>query len=281
MRRWRGDDITFDALPPRPSLDQLRRRAKELRDAARSGDLAALGRITAAAPATPPATVRLAAAQLAIAREHGYSSWPRLVADARARTTEAGQRVAEFLAASTGDWTGRAARMLARDPWIAGYDVRTALVLGDAAQVREMLAGDPGLATRTDEQTGWTALHAACASRWHRLDPVRAAGLTEVARLLLEAGARTDVTAPPLGRPGEQGGQWAPRGPRPVWCARLIPHPPLLRRAGIPYLRPPARAPCSASACQVHQRSEHGGESAWTSTSLSSGTRHSARRTTT
>ena len=30
------------ALPPRPSLDQLRRRAKELRDAARSGDPDAL-----------------------------------------------------------------------------------------------------------------------------------------------------------------------------------------------------------------------------------------------
>ena len=36
-----------EALPPRPSLDQLRRRAKELRDAARSGDPDALARITA------------------------------------------------------------------------------------------------------------------------------------------------------------------------------------------------------------------------------------------
>src|SRR5689334_11452198 len=41
MRRWRGDGMSSDALPPRPSLDQLRRRAKELRDAARSGDPAA------------------------------------------------------------------------------------------------------------------------------------------------------------------------------------------------------------------------------------------------
>ena len=199
-----------DPLPPRPSLDQLRRRAKELRDAARSGDPAALSRITAHGPAATPATVRLAAAQLAIAREHGYPSWPQLVAEVQARTTEAGRRVAEFLAASIGDWTGRAARMLERYPWLAGYDVRTALVLGDAARVRQMLARDPGLATRTDEQTGWTALHAACASRWHRLDPARASGLTEVARMLLQAGARTDVTAPPLARPGEPGGQWTP-----------------------------------------------------------------------
>jgi hypothetical protein len=59
--------MSSDPLPPRPSLDQLRRRAKELRDAARSGDLSALGRITAHTPAARPGTVTLAAAQLAIA----------------------------------------------------------------------------------------------------------------------------------------------------------------------------------------------------------------------
>src|SRR6478735_7347975 len=66
MRRWRGDDMPSQALPPRPSLDQLRRRAKELRDAARSGDPAALARITAYRPAARSGTVALAAAQLAI-----------------------------------------------------------------------------------------------------------------------------------------------------------------------------------------------------------------------
>src|SRR4051794_5407300 len=174
MRRWRGDDMSSDALPPRPSLDQLRRRAKELRDAARSGDPAALSRVTARASAAGPEPVTLAAAQLAIAREHGYPSWPQLVAEVRARTAELGQRVEEFLVASIRDWTGRPARMLARDPWIAGYDVRTAVVLGDADRVGEMLARGPGLATRPDTRTGWTALHAACASRWHQLDPTRA-----------------------------------------------------------------------------------------------------------
>lgn len=93
-------------LPPRPSLDQLRRRAKELRDAARSGDPAALGRVTAHTPATPGGAVTLAAAQLAIAREHGYPSWPRLVAEVQARTAQRGQQVEEFLVASIRDWTG-------------------------------------------------------------------------------------------------------------------------------------------------------------------------------
>jgi ankyrin repeat protein len=193
-----------DQLPPRPSLDQLRRLAKELRDAARSGDPAALARITARTPAARAGMVTLAAAQLAIAREHGHPSWPQLVAEVRARTAELGQRVEEFLVASVRDWTGRAARMLARDPWIAGYDVRTAVVLGDAARVGEMLAREPGMAARTDEKTGWTALHLVCASRWHRLDPARAGGLTEVARRLLAAGAD------PAARPDGEGRQWSP-----------------------------------------------------------------------
>ena len=168
------------ALPSRPSLDQLRRLAKELRDAARSGDPAARARITAHTPGG--GTVTLAAAQLTVAREHGYPSWPQLVAEVKARTAELGQRVEEFLVVSVGDWTGRAVRRLARDPWLADYDVRTAVVLGEADRVRQMLGRDAALATRT-------ALHLACALRWHQLDPARAEGLTEVARLLLDRGA--------------------------------------------------------------------------------------------
>ena len=214
-----------EALPLRPSLDQLRRRAKELRDAARSGDPAAMERITARTPAARAGTVTLAAAQLAIAREHGHPSWPQLVAEVRARTAELGQRVEEFLVASIRDWTGRAARMLDRDPWIAGYDTRTAVVPGrrrpgPATCWPETLE----LATRTDERTGWTALHVACASRWHQLDPARAGGLTEVARLLLAAGADPAV------RPDGEGRQWSPLlcavagAPNPAITGLLLEH---------------------------------------------------------
>jgi hypothetical protein len=76
MRRWRGDDVSSDQLPPRPSLDQLRRRAKELRNAARSGDLAAVGRIAAHTPAARPGTVTLAAVAAA-----GSAATVRLLLD--------------------------------------------------------------------------------------------------------------------------------------------------------------------------------------------------------
>src|SRR3984957_17518210 len=102
-------------------------------------------------------------------------------------TARAGQ-AEEFCEASIRDWTGLAVRMLAANPELAGYNFATAVILGDADRVRAELARDPGLATRVDARTGWTALHAACASRWNRLDPARTDGLVAVARLLLDAG---------------------------------------------------------------------------------------------
>jgi ankyrin repeat protein len=123
-----------------------------------------------------------------------------------ARPADLAREAEEFCEASIRDWTGRAARMLAANPELAGYSFATAVVLGDVGRVRAELARDPGLATRVDTRTGWTALHAACASRWHRLDPARAGGLTAVARLLLDAGADPVGRAP--GRPGRRG--WTP-----------------------------------------------------------------------
>jgi hypothetical protein len=54
-------------LPERADLDQLRRKARELLRAAIAGEPEAL-----------PGRPTLAAAQLAVAREHGLRSWPAL-----------------------------------------------------------------------------------------------------------------------------------------------------------------------------------------------------------
>jgi ankyrin repeat protein len=115
-----------------------------------------------------------------------------------------------FCEASVRDWTGKAARMLAATPELAGYSFATAVVLGDAERVRRDIARDPGLVSRSDERWGWTPLHAACASRWHRLDPARADGLETVARLLLDAGADPNGTAG--GGQAASSGGWTPLG---------------------------------------------------------------------
>jgi ankyrin repeat protein len=170
-------------LPAKPNLDQLRRQAKELLRAARAGDAGAIERIGSVS-----GELTLAAAQLAIAREYGMASWPALKAEVEARSRSVDELVEAFLAASVGYRVGRAAQLLAEHPEIAEYSVATAVVLGDVARIERELAADPGLTNRRDPRTGWSALHAVCASRWH-LDPARADGLFAVAKLLLEAGA--------------------------------------------------------------------------------------------
>jgi ankyrin repeat protein len=81
---------------PRPSavptnLEQQHKRAKDLLRAARNGDPVALARIQSvradADTASRPLT--LADAQLAIAREAGSDSWPKLVADLQGRDVKA------------------------------------------------------------------------------------------------------------------------------------------------------------------------------------------------
>ena len=86
-------------LPPRPHADHLRRQARELLRALQAHDPAALAR---AAPYRPGPQPRLAAAQLVVAREYGFASWPQLM-------LEVERRVASSL--SNADWL---ARVLAR-----------------------------------------------------------------------------------------------------------------------------------------------------------------------
>src|SRR4051812_14828037 len=87
------------------NLEQLRKQAKELARAARGGDEAALARLGGEQPI-------LARAQLVLAREHGFPSWPALVA-----AVEAGAD--GFVRAATSGRRARAEAMLAARPEIA------------------------------------------------------------------------------------------------------------------------------------------------------------------
>jgi ankyrin repeat protein len=173
-------------LPEHPDLDQARRQAKELLHAAQRGDGGALTRLAAVS-----APLTLAGAQLALARELGQSSWVALVREIEARNASIPESVVRFLRSSVNLQIGAAARMLHENPALGKSGFPAAVVLGDVSAVEAELRRDPGAATRVDSGSGWTALHLACASRFH-LDPARAPGLAEVARLLLDAGADID-----------------------------------------------------------------------------------------
>lgn len=76
------------SLPAVPNLEQQKKQARELLQAARAGDAVALERFRAhqprlsAAPAAdwPPSRLALHDAQLVLAREYGFASWPKLKA---------------------------------------------------------------------------------------------------------------------------------------------------------------------------------------------------------
>jgi ankyrin repeat protein len=132
--------------------------------------------------------VSLAAAQLVVARELGFASWPKLKAVVDANVAD-GLSVDEFVAASVDGRARAASGIFAAHPDIARRSLLAATVLGDAETVRERLAVDSAAAVAVDDDRGWPPLLYACYSRWHQIDPDRSARLAEVVRLLLEAGA--------------------------------------------------------------------------------------------
>jgi len=72
--------VTTPPLLAAPSLEQLRNRARDLQRGHRAGDPEARARVAARAPRPPEPgePLKLSTAQLVIAREHGFASWPRL-----------------------------------------------------------------------------------------------------------------------------------------------------------------------------------------------------------
>jgi hypothetical protein len=85
-------------LPIRPSLDQLRKRAKELLEQLRNGEPAAVDRLRKHKPNVVDPI--LADAQFVLAREHGFESWPKLIHHIQAALNpelEQHRRIAEDL----------------------------------------------------------------------------------------------------------------------------------------------------------------------------------------
>ena len=169
-------------LPANPNLDQLRRQAMELVCAARAGDGSALERIGAVS-----GEVTLAAAQLAIARDYGLPSWPALKAEVQERNRSL-EEVVEALGAASVGYALAALRGCSPSVRRSPSTVSKRRWCSATRGGKRELAATPGLTSRRDPRTGWTALHAVCASRW-QLDPARAEGLFAVATLLLDAGA--------------------------------------------------------------------------------------------
>lgn len=157
------------SLPPSPDLRWLRDEAKARR---RAGEFPSL-----------------ALAQLSVAREYGFVSWPRLKAHVDALTLGAAERAAIMIASACSDNPRRAATILELDPAIARHDLATACAAGEHDEVARRLRARPDAAHEPTGPNGWQPLLYACFSRLLRTDPQRAAGIRSVVADLLGAGA--------------------------------------------------------------------------------------------
>jgi hypothetical protein len=200
------------SLPDIASLEQLRKRAKDLRDLAGAGVPGALELVAANHPQGAHA-VTLTGAQLVVARHYGFSSWARLkrhlemieryrrapdevaAAGGPGRPDGPGALADEFLALACLRFGGddgpdrweRAARLLAGHPELARGSIHVAAAAADEQALRTHLATDPVLASRDGGPYGWPPLLYLAFARHDR--HVSEAALLGTARVLLGHGA--------------------------------------------------------------------------------------------
>lgn len=187
-------------LPPRPHPDHLRRQARELHRALKLQDPAALAR---AAPYRLGPQPRLTAAQLVIAREHGFASWPRLmeaVDQQRAAALSDADFVQQVLLLAYGQgWTApQPQRALALAQTRQIDSLALSLALGDLPAVRAALK-DADL-SRPLPPFGAPALAGVVFSSLARLEECRAGHIATV-HWLLAQGADADARWAPTAHP--------------------------------------------------------------------------------
>jgi ankyrin repeat protein len=180
-------------LPARPDLDQLRHQAKDLLRLAKAGDPDALAQIRSVSH-----RLVLASAQLAIAREYGFGSWPQLKSEVDRREILNSRDVA------------RLSSLLAEQPELARVKLRNWCDHKQAGTVAymAMMRFDHNRLGLPRELPGTGAVAKVLIDAGAPVDgypddketPLITAasyGDAEVARVLIEAGADLDATAAP------------------------------------------------------------------------------------
>ena len=171
-------------LPDHPNLEQYKKQAKELSRDVATGLPSALARMHRHHPrlrnsaSDRPDAITLADAQLVLAREHGYESWPKFAKHIETlrmiRSLEKLEDpVSTFIEVACVDrqgWHGSgtleyAEMILSRYPEAGAANIYSAAVLGDAAAVRVHLARASSLATAKGGPHKWDALTYLCFSR--------------------------------------------------------------------------------------------------------------------
>jgi Ankyrin repeats (many copies) len=193
---------------PGTDLGQLRKQAKDWLRRGRSGDPEAVGLLRQLHPrgeelAADPSQLRLADAQLALARAYDFPSWSKLREHLRTvepwrrnphRLGEQTEPADELLrlacltyGADDGTRTARAAALLEADLELAEASIFTAAATGSVLRLRQFIAADPTAAVTEGGPHQWPPLLYLCYSRVPDAPPQRSS-LACAARLI-DAGA--------------------------------------------------------------------------------------------
>jgi hypothetical protein len=177
MGTLKGVRMPDDREAVRLNPEYYRKAAIYLLKAAQSGEAAALERIARVSPDTPPA---LHHAQLTIAREQGFASWPRFRAFLIESSLDFYGLADKFIEAALDDLRS-AQEMLARHAEVAGVGFYVALVVGHGSRIECALGESPELATAKGGPRNWEPLLYVCFSRFAGARSKRAADLTATA----------------------------------------------------------------------------------------------------
>jgi ankyrin repeat protein len=166
-------------LPARPSLEQYKKQAKDFVKLGKSGDAEIVQRVKKYHPRPGQvldAKFALADAQLVIAREHGFESWPKFAKHIEALARE-NSPVSQF--------------ELAAD----------AVVTGDAAALESLLRENPKLIrARSMRVHRATLLHYVGANGVENYRQKSPKNAVKIAKILLDAGAEVDAVADTYGK---------------------------------------------------------------------------------
>ena len=166
-------------LSVRPSLEQYKKQSKEFVKLGKSGDAEIVQRVKKYHPRPGQvldAKFALADAQLVIAREHGFESWPKFAKHIEALTRE-NSPVSQF--------------ELAAD----------AVVTGDAAALESLLRENPKLIRARSTRVHRAALlHYVGANGVENYRQKSPKNAVEIAKILLDAGAEVDAVADTYGK---------------------------------------------------------------------------------
>ena len=159
------------SLPPHPNLEQYRKQAKDLLKAWKSRDVEAVERVRKFHPRKGEPSFGLAGAQLTVAREHGFESWPKF-----ARHVESLARAAS--------------------PVSQFEQAADAIAEGDLAMLDRLLLENPTLIrARSTRAHRGTLLHYIGANGLEDYRQKTPPNAPDILRLLLRSGAEVNAEA--------------------------------------------------------------------------------------